>query len=203
MKYRWRASGLTILAGLILALGGCSQSPLAPDNPVLNGGSGGTFTSPQILVAAPDGSVSYVPASVEGTVGGTSNRSGTLTRSVSSSLKIDGSKGGTVRAGRLSVMLPAGAFSGFATVTVSIPDTTVMQCDLSISPLSANSFKYPARLTVDCSGLAVDVSTLTTYWYDPVHAVWVSLVAYSTTSGTALSTSLNHFSKYAAGKAGW
>ncbi|SRR5216117_4149776 len=203
MKYRWRASGLAFLAGLGLALGGCSQSPLAPDNLVLNGGSGGSFTSPPILALASDGSVSYVPAPVGATAEGTLNLASSLPRSVSSSLKIDGSKGGTVRAGRLSVMLPAGAFSGSATVTVSIPDTTVIQCDLSISPLSANSFKYPARLTVDLSGLAVDVSTLTTYWYDPVNRVWVSLRANTSCSGTSLWTSLNHFSTYAAGKAGW
>jgi hypothetical protein len=203
MKYRWRASGLAFLAGLGLALGGCSQSPLAPDNPVLNGGTGGSLTSPPILALAADGSVSYVPAPVGTTAGVSVLAASALPRSVSSSAVIDGSKGGTVRASRFSVKLPAGAFVGSATVTVSMADSTVMICDLAISPQSANKFKYPAALTADLSGTGVYATAFTMYWYDPSNKVWVNLFAQSATTSTSVTAYLNHFSKYAAGKAGW
>jgi hypothetical protein len=106
--------------------------------------------------------------------------------------------------GRFSVKLPAGAFSGTATVTMSMPDSNLMICDLSISPSSANKFKYPAQLTADFSSSGItDVSTLTTYWYDPTRVTWVSLSMKSRISGSAVTTALEHFSKYGSGKAGW
>jgi hypothetical protein len=79
-----------------------------------------------------------------------------------------------------------------------------MLCDLSISPPTANRFKIPAQLMADISCASItDASTFTVYWYDPTRLAWVSLLARSRTSGTAIVTSLDHFSRYAAGKAGW
>ena len=76
--------------------------------------------------------------------------------------------------------------------------------DLSISPQSANKFKYPAQLTVDLSGLNLtDLSPFTMYWYDPSTKLWVNISRQTTISGTNVTASLSHFSTYAAGKAGW
>jgi len=203
MNFRFRASALGVLVGTVFALGGCSlsQSPLSPGAPA---GTAGMPTPPPIASFDPGGAVSYVWAPI-GDQAGSPLKAGTLTpRFLISASYIDGSRGGTVRAGRFSVMLPAGAFSGPAVVTVSMSDSTVMICDLTISPATANKFKTPALLTADLSspGL-IDAAAFTTYWYDPAKAAWVNLLAKSRVSGTKVTTTLDHFSTYAAGKAGW
>jgi len=204
VKHRWRTTaGLALVAGIGLALAGCARSPLA----VPNGGAAGTYASPPIITVSSDGTLGYVPAPV-GMAAEGALRGGRLTsRSLSVSATVEGARGGTIRAGRFSVQIPAGAFSGSATVMVSMADSTVMMCDLTISPKSANVFKYPAVLTADLSGTLVDTSTfpstVTVYWYDPVRRVWVNLAAQCWVSGSSVSASLDHFSKYSAGKAGW
>ncbi len=203
MNARWNRAALAVLLGLSAALAGCGQAPLGPSDTAIGGGLSGNSLAPPIVTLASDGTVGYVWAPVEAAVDASVSMASTLPKSVSASAKLDGSKGGTVRAGRFRVTLPPGAFSGFATVTVSVADTTVMICDLSTSPQSANKFTNPALLITDYSGTSVDVSTLTTYWYDPTRLLWVSLSARSRTSGTAIVTSLDHFSRYATGKAGW
>ncbi len=203
MNGRWKASALAALVGVGLALAGCGQAPLGPSSIATGGGLGGISLTPPIVTLASNGTVDYVWAPVGAAVVPSVSLASALPRSVSASAKLDGSKGGTVRAGRFRVALPPGAFSGFATVTVSVADTTVMICDLSISPQSANKFAYPALLITDYSGTTVDVSTVTTYWYDPTQLLWVSLSGRSNVSGTTVVTSLDHFSTYASGKAGW
>lgn len=205
MKHQWKAFlALTLVAGVGLALAGCSTSPLAPPDPALMGGTTGTFTSPPILTVSSDGTVGYIAAptgtSPEGVLA-----AGSLTgpNYVSSSATINGNRGGTVQAGRFSVTIPPGAYAGTATITVTMADSTVMICDLGISPSSANKFKYPAQLTASLAGLSVDPTTFTMYWYDPSKKVWVNLLSQSATSSTGLTAYLDHFSKYSAGKAGW
>ena len=206
MSRRLRASALGLLAGIGLSLAGCSQSPLSPVESGLNGGAGGSSTPPPIVTFASNGTVDYVWAPVGAAVDASASVSlaSTLPRSVSSSQRIDGSRGGTLRAGRFTVKIPAGAFSGPATVTVSMADSTVMICDLTIAPGSANKFQVPAQLTADLSAPNItDATNFTMYWYDPAGKVWVNLFAKSTISGTNVTSSLEHFSTYAAGKAGW
>jgi hypothetical protein len=203
---RWRkASALTLLAALGLALSGCSQSPLAPENPSSNAGTGPNRVPPPIVSFEADGStVDYVTAPVDTAVDAVVNLAGGLPTSLKSTMMVDGSRGGMLRAGRFSVKVLPGAFSGTATVTLSMPDSNLMICDLSISPASANRFKIPAQLTADFSSSSItDVSTLTTYWYDPTHITWVNLSARSRTTGSVVTTALDHFSTYGSGKAGW
>jgi hypothetical protein len=79
-----------------------------------------------------------------------------------------------------------------------------MVCELSISPSSANRFRYPAQLTADLSSASItDASTFTTFWYNPTRLTWVNLSTKSSTSGSTITTALDHFSTYASGKAGW
>jgi hypothetical protein len=198
----WRtAPALTLLVAIGLLLSGCSQSPLSPENPAQTGLNSVT---PPIVSFAADGTVDYVVAPVDTTDDPSVTLAGPLPTSLKSTVNVDGSRGGLVRVGRFSVKLPAGAFSGTATVTMSMPDSNLMICDLSISPSSANKFKYPAQLTADFSSSGItDVSTLTTYWYDPTRVTWVSLSMKSRISGSAVTTALEHFSKYGSGKAGW
>src|SRR5437867_5781834 len=117
MKHRWRTTaGLALVAGIGLALAGCARSPLA----VPNGGAAGTYASPPIITVSSDGTLGYVPAPV-GMAAEGALRGGRLTsRSLSVSATVEGARGGTIRAGRFSVQIPAGAFSGSATVMVSM-----------------------------------------------------------------------------------
>ena len=204
MNVRRRASALVIFVIAGLALAGCGHSPLAPGASSQNPGPASGSLTPPIPTFAANGAVDYVWAPV-GTASQGVSRAGTVgALSVSSTVKIDGSRGGTVKAGRFSVKLPAGAFSGPATVTISMADSTVMICNLSITPQSANKFKSPAELTADLGSPSLtDASAFTMYWYDPVRLTWVNLFYKSKVAGSLISTSLDHFSTYAAGKAGW
>jgi hypothetical protein len=196
-----RASALAILVGVGLVLAGCTQSPLAPGD-----SARGVSVAPPIVAFAPDGSVDYVWAPIDTMTAESANLAGAAPspRSVSASVWIEGTRGGMVRAGRFSVKVPAGAFSGTAIVTLSMPDSTVMVCDLAITPSSANAFKVPAQLVADFSSTNIqDVSTLTMYWYDPNRLTWVNCSSKSRTLGAYVTMYLDHFSRYAAGKAGW
>jgi len=80
----------------------------------------------------------------------------------------------------------------------------LMICELSITPQSANGFRVPVELTADLSSPALaDAHEFTMYLYDPSWLHWDNLLATSRVDGTKVTTVLEHFSKYAAGKAGW
>lgn len=128
----------------------------------------------------------------------------------SGSQDVDGAVGGTVTVGRFSVIVPAGAFDGVATIHVTIPDPTVMACDLHITPESANDFAVPVTLRADCAGVFnVELENCGTLWFDPSINMW------RTVGGTAVdpvndvvSAELEHFSRYGVadllqGKASW
>jgi len=85
-------------------------------------------------------------------------------------------------------------------VTMTMDDTTLAVVDLSIAPRRLNGFAVPVELSYDPRGLAL-TSPVTIFWLDS--KTWVDLGA-APQQGTGLPTAdLQHFSKYAAGKAGW
>jgi hypothetical protein len=195
---------LAALVGVGLLLSGCGQSPLGPTDSSQSAGGGGGAQAPPVVTIAPDGTVAYVDAPYDTTLATPGAVEPPAPATVSASAWINGSVGGVVRAGRFGVKIPAGAFAGTAQVTVTMPDSTMMLCDLSISPASANLFKVPVKLVADLASTNLtDASTYTMYWYDPNRVLWKSLVAKSRTSGTLVVTDLDHFSRYASGKAGW
>jgi hypothetical protein len=120
---------------------------------------------------------------------------------------VDGAKGGSFSYGNFKLVVPAGAFAGKATLTITVPDPSVMRCALSISPPEANAFAVPVLLVSDCSK-ATNLNTLAmqTLWYDELNSVWV-VVPGSTVNASALTitTPLAHFSEYGVvdSKAGW
>ena len=196
-----RAPALAVLAlvGACLVLAGCETSPLGPGNTAQS-----ASMAPPVVALAPDGTVDYVWAPMDTAHAESVGTVSPLPRSESGSTRIDGSRGGAVHAGRFSLKVPAGAFDGIATVTLSMPDSTVMVCDLSITPASANRFKVPVQLIADLSSTDItDISTLTMYWYDPSRVTWVNCSSKSRSMGTLVTMGLDHFSRYAAGKAGW
>lgn len=66
------------------------------------------------------------------------------------SFHLDGAAGGTFTFGRYRLEFPPGAVRGDGVVTISVPDPSVVGCDLSISPPSLNGFDRPVLLTVKC-----------------------------------------------------
>jgi len=202
VKERWKSSTLSVLVGAVLAIAGCSTSPLAPNGTT---GAGGSSEPPPLASIAPDGTMDFIAAPVESMPGDTLRIVGaTADMALTGSAKIDGEKGGRLRVGRYLIDVPAGAWSGPAMVTLTMPDSTVMFCDLAIQPLAANHFKVPVRLTADLSAPGMtDASDCTNYWYDTSRTTWVSLASKSRCSGTQITTELEHFSQYGSGKAGW
>jgi hypothetical protein len=201
MTDRWRASGLTLLMAFGLALAGCSQSPLAPGQ---GGGPQATGTAPPMLTVAPDGQGEYVPCDEDGDGEGMPPTDSTGTKSAHATMKIDGADGGTLTVGRFTLKLPPGAFTGTGMVTMTMRDTTVLVCELDVTPSTANAFRNPAELTADLSGLNVPGDEVAIYWYDPTRERWDSCPAQTKDAGTTRVTAyLQHFSTYGAGKAGW
>jgi len=201
MRFKWVSLVVLALVGATgWALSGCGTSPLAPASLNSSGTASVPASSPPILTVSSEGGVGYTQIpSGDANLGG--GKTGGLGLRVSG--KFDGAKGGTLSCGRLIITIPPRAFSGTATITVNIPDRTVLQGDLSISPASANNFAVPVKLTVDLRDLLLDPTTLVVYWYDPAAGLWRVLPTTASLSPLSISTNLSHFSKYAAGKAGW
>ena len=190
-----------IVLGL-LAIAGCSQLPTKPQFDIpghaqATAASQMGLTDPESSdpgpAPAPGPGIGPVPtpASVE---------------SASSSVRISGLLGGTVSAGAFKVVIPPLAIQGTATVTVSQSDLSKLQCDLSISPASANHFFLPVTLVADASSLPQNkLSVSTIQWYDPSTAKWEDVSGASVNLLVlSVQAPLWHFSQYRVdGRAGW
>lgn len=172
------------------AIVGCGRTPTAPRAAA----EPGTYSAP--VFAAVPRSGDALGATPMGAQSGSS--------------EVDGAVGGEVQVGRFTVIVPAGAFAGTATIHVNIPDPNVVACELEISPAEANAFAIPVQLRADCQGATnVDLANCGTLWFDEENGVW------RTVSGTivdlenhTVTASLWHFSHYGVadllqGKASW
>jgi len=202
MRHLWGASALAVLVGACLVLGGCTLFPTAPSSSTTTSGTSTKQDPPPLATIAPDGTMDFTPAPVETLPDDTTHVM--RAAGLKTSEYVDGAVGGRVRAGRFSLEIPPGAFQGQGLVTLSMPDSTLMVCDLSIQPMALNHFDVPVKLTADLSAPGMtDASDCTNYWYDPTRMDWVSLRTKSQCSGTLITTTLEHFSRYGSGKAGW
>ena len=121
---------------------------------------------------------------------------------LTASQDIDGAVGGKVGVGPYRIEVPPGAFKGVATITITQPDPTVLKCDLSISPASANQFAVPVVLAVRLpNSLALTVDQ--NMWLDPGVDLWRLIPSTPDLLSTELRSPLWHFSKYGTGRAGW
>jgi hypothetical protein len=211
----------TLLLAFVL---GCGTAPVGPD-PSTGGGLGGgdpapAPTGPEVLVVNPDGSVSYTrpPADSSGAsaAGAVLVEPVPIDRKLSQSVMMDGDVGGKMRCGRFVLLVPAGAFTGTGTVTMSMADSTVMIVDLAIEPADLNGFQKPIDLAITTTDISVSPESLQIYYYNPDSKEWLSLSCDTAveddprlmeegvvTVTRGLLTPLMHFSKYSAGKAGW
>ncbi len=173
---------LTLALVGVLGLAGCSDLPMKP---------------------AEIGS-----ASSAATVAGGASAAARDAVSLTTTRRIVGLIGGTVRAGDFTVVFPPGAISGTASVTVSQPDAARPVVELSITPASANRFRLPVLLVANAKSM--DRSLLAAAYisyFNPATGRW-ERVANSSVSieNLTVSAPLWHFSKYrveSGGKAGW
>jgi hypothetical protein len=203
---------------LAVAAAGCGTSPTSPL--ATGGGTVTPASGPQVLKVNADGSVSFVslpPALLSPTpIPLDNNLTYDPRRVVVVTARVDGAVGGRVICGRFVATVPAGAFAGVGTITMTLPDSTLMLCDLEVSPAELNGFAVPVDLALHTSGTGADLDSLDIYWWDPANSAWTSMgcqkavlepvladEVLTAEPVTGVSLQLNHFSKYAAGKAGW
>ena len=124
------------------------------------------------------------------------------------SAKINGDRGGSLSVGRFTVSVPPHVIAGDATISISVPDQSILQCSLNITPASDNHFSVPVVLTTSYDGADVaDPTSLLEVWFDESAGVWrpVPGSGINTTNQT-VTAPLAHFSMYGVargGKAGW
>lgn len=177
------ALSLVVAAGLFVA--GCSSIPTSPSASPSGGTPAGTDS---LQAPAPDASLPVT--------------------SKSRSSFVRAGLGGTVAAGNFRVIVPAGALSGDAIITVRQPDVTKPEVELSITPEERNTFLLPVLLVADAQPMdAALVSTSYISWWNPGAARWERCSASAVNLATiSVQAPLWHFSKYrveADGKAGW
>ena len=75
--------------------------------------------------------------------------------------------GGTVKAGRFTLVIHKNSLRMGATVSVIQPDPDVMQVEFQVTPAAANDFQVPVQLVADCSNDPIStVENETLYWWD-------------------------------------
>ena len=121
---RSRLIRLATAAGAVVALGGCGASSLQAPRPQ-------DIEVPTFEAAPRDSQMVDT----------------TSTGALKGSITVDGAKGGSLTVGSFRLDIPAGAFKGTATVTMTQDDPSVLLCDFDVSPASANDFAVPATLT--------------------------------------------------------
>lgn len=221
MRLATRLVQWMLIFTMVALVAGCGDSLVSPPPTGGGGTGGGTGTAPQlgpqIMVVRPDGSVAWTQPPMDWSV----PKSGALPdgaepKRQTVSAQINGLLGGRMKCGRFFLSVPPLSFVGSGTITMSTVDSTVMICDVEISPASLNGFREPLHLGMNTTGLSVGCDTLTMYWYNPDTKQWVDMGASKNlnevedllddvlpSNATGIVTSLHHFSRYGGGKAGW
>ena len=158
MSFAMKVARWTLAVAIIVAaLASCSRLPMAPYERVVKNP---TFVHGPL----PTSSAQAGPGGL---------LSGSDSNGVSGSAVIDGAAGGQFNVGRFTLIVPPGAFAGTATLSITVPDTAVIYCELGIEPPTLNHFSVPVTLRSDCSGTNADLaSRLVQLWYDESAGVW-------------------------------
>lgn len=183
MTIRNLLGALSLVTAAALFVAGCSSLPTSPAD----------ATSPA------------APAGTDTTAGGAPLANVT---SASRSSYVRAALGGTVAAGGFKVVVPPGALTGDAIVTVRQPDVTKPVVELSITPEERNGFLLPVLLVADAQPLGADlVSASYLSWWNPDAAAWEACAGSAVDVATlSVQAPLLHFSTYRVereGKAGW
>jgi hypothetical protein len=185
-----KVSGALLVA---LSLNGCLANPLAVDPRALGIGSP---TTPDVTPALETSSAPLT------TKPGTTLPGGDPNERKASAL-IDGSRGGTVRAGEWTVRIPRGAFSGTGTVTVTVDANDPATVGLEVQPAALNQFRVPVQLRYKTKTHSQALK-LQIEWWNPSRRSWQAISSQADYSDAARVSSLTHFSFYRCRpKAGW
>jgi hypothetical protein len=177
---------LALCMVVLLAAAGCSNMPTAPQASIDQGSTMNVTGGSQ--------------SEVLGLLGGTST---TTTKSATVGLL-----GGVMSVGDFTLVIPPGALTRTATVTVSQPDLAHPVVNLSIAPATANGFLLPVLLTANAKRMDPALLSIACIsYYNPATGQW-ERVSGTTVSllNTTVSAPLWHFSTYrvsTGGKAGW
>jgi hypothetical protein len=107
----------------------------------------------------------------------------------------------TVQNGRFLLQVPAGALSYDA--RYSIAYSTIGAVEASLSPHGA-VFDNPVELEIDLAGTSLaNEPDVTLYWWDEDHEEWVDVGGSWDRNTQKLTSTLEHFSRYRPGRAGW
>lgn len=171
--------GLALLL-LAASLAGCSQNPTAPS--VETSAAGRSSLSP--VIDEPGGPADAPEAS-------------TVEGAYSTRLVTPG-RGGSVSAGRFTVIIPRGALRQAAFVTVKHVDLTKNEVELEVRPAAANNFRMPVLLVADCASMDESlISTQTFYGWNPDESSWDAVLGLQVdVFDKSVSVPLWHFSKY-------
>ena len=121
---------------------------------------------------------------------------------------VNGETGGGLVNGRFQLVVPPGAWSGDAKLTMSVPDPAVLECSLAIDPPEANHFKVPVLIIGHWQSPVGAVSTdgMLFVWKDDMTGQWKPVDGSSSDrSAGMVEAPLSHFSTYGVtqSKAGW
>lgn len=109
--------------------------------------------------------------------------------------------GGTVSADRATVVIPAGAL--YADAVISVTPETGRFVGATLGP-HGTVFAKPVTLQFDLKGTGyLPTDDLTIYWFNEKSGAWEDIGGTLDPATMTLSTQLEHFSDYRAGRAGW
>jgi hypothetical protein len=176
--FRSRLIRLAAVLGAVVALAGCGTSKLqAPQTQDIKAPIFEAVTRDSALLAT------------------------ISTDAVTDSVVVDGASGGSLTVGSFRLEIPAGAFKGLATVSITQPDASMLVCDIHISPIASNAFAIPVTLSTKLpDSIALTDQML---WYDPTQKSWQVIASVSDSARVELHAQLWHFSKYGCSRAGW
>jgi len=118
-------------------------------------------------------------------------------QAIATSVQIHGKDGGDVTLAGVTVHVPANAFKGNATLTLTIPDAARPECELAVSPPSKDKFSVPAMISFNAAAIA-DVRAMVVYEFDAGEGMWMPLPCSVNAQGKVLAAQIFHGSKYKA-----
>ncbi len=185
-----RLAAFTAVLALVALVAGCSTLPTEPS------------------VAPPSSARGAAPGSLLLADGG-SDASATPSAGVTTSQRFSAVLGGSMTLDRFTLVVPPLALRQDAVITMHLPDPNGPECDLSISPPSANGFLVPVLLIGSYAGVPglTDPLQLGMGWFDPALQAWVPVPGVQVNLVQQVVVApLPHFSQYEIiykGRAGW
>lgn len=115
-----------------------------------------------------------------------------------SQARIQGNRGGKITAGIFTAVIPPGAFSGYATVSITQPDVNQPVAVLEIYPASKNGFHKPVQLIAQLHNVdPVMLMQAGMAELDPATGEWLAMNGETQNPQfMTVSTPLMHFSTY-------